>query len=82
MTNDLLQKTAFLYGRNVEKRRRTDVSKDLGTYREYDAMCLSLYREMLENGAIDDTAMMIKAEYTASYEAGRDSVVEYWQDHD
>jgi hypothetical protein len=77
MNDEHLKKTAFLYGRNAEKRRRTDASINLESYREYDALCMALRRELTDNDAFQDT-ITLKAEYIASYEAGRDSVVEYW----
>ena len=76
MDDEQLQKVAFLYGRNAEKRRRTYASTDEEAYREYDALCLSLWRELQENDAVEDNGIL-KAEYVLSMESGRDSVVEY-----
>ena len=73
--NDQLQKTAYLYGRNAEKRKRTNAETNEAAYREYDALCMSLWRELKENEATDGPNL--KPEYIDSLEAGRDSVVEY-----
>jgi hypothetical protein len=75
MMDDQLQKTAFLYGRNAEKRRRTDAYTNEAAYREYDALCLSLWRELKENDATEGASL--KPDYQAYEQAGRDSVVEY-----
>jgi hypothetical protein len=74
MIDEVLQKTAFLYGRNAEQLRRTDANTDEAAYREYRELCFSLWKELKENGATDGANL--KPDYLAYEQAGRDSVVE------
>lgn len=75
MTDEHLRQTAFLYGLNAEKLRRTDANTHEAAYREYRELCFSLWKELKENGATDGPNL--KPDYVPYEQAGRDSVVEY-----
>lgn len=75
MTDEHIQKTAYLYGRNTEKLKLIDADAHKETYQEYNAMCQALWRELKDNDAICNGAL--KPEYADAVRFGRESVAVY-----
>lgn len=71
--NDI-KNVAFNYGKNKELQRRTHSYED-ELYREYEALCRALWRELEDTDAIDADGNL-KREYNVAMERGRKSVSE------
>jgi hypothetical protein len=76
MNDEYIQKTAYLYGRNTEKLKLIEADTNAEDYQEYDALCRSLWRELLDNDAIQNDGTL-KAQYSDAVQFGRESVAVY-----
>ena len=74
MNEKWLQRTAYLYGRSMEKIKHSH--HDGEAFDGYVALSVTLWHTLKANGAVHDDGRL-KLKFIPSMELGRDSVVKY-----